>query len=144
MGYKFFKIDSWDNEIAYLKVDMKTVFSQNYEFEGTQICGWNIYTDKADLINVNFTHSAPNMTIEITTTLDTSPDDESFGIREIFILVDYVRIYNSCMINLTPFIYASVLKAVLHAMHQDAQLVQGVMFFITKDAFFLVREINML
>jgi len=35
MGYKFFKIDSWDNEIAYLKVDMKTVFSQNYEFEGT-------------------------------------------------------------------------------------------------------------
>jgi len=48
------------------------------------------------------------------------------------------------MINLTPFIYASVLKAVLHAMHQDAQLVQGVMFFITKDAFFLAREINML
>jgi len=83
------------------------------------------------------------MTIEITTTLDTSPDDESFGIREIFILVDYVRIYNSCMINLTPFIYASALKAALHAMHQDAQLVQGVMLFITKVAFFLVQIITM-
>lgn len=35
------------------------------------------------------THSSSTMAVKISNTLDQTPDDESLGIRDIFILVDF-------------------------------------------------------
>jgi len=42
-------------------------------------------------VNVNFTHTSPNMAIEITTSYFLSIFSTTFGIRELFILIDYVK-----------------------------------------------------
>jgi len=43
----------------------------------------------------NVTHSATTLSIIITTSLDSAPDDEAWGIREFYILVDYVNHSNA-------------------------------------------------
>jgi len=63
IGYVFMKIDSWDSETAYLKVDSNTVYSKTLALEGISLCGLSAYYEYADTVNVNVTHSASSMTI---------------------------------------------------------------------------------
>jgi len=99
------KIDTWDAEHAYLKVD-STIVSDTfyYYYEGVQTCG-NSHPELPVSIDANFTHSASTMSIELSNNLDENNYNESFGIRELFILVDYVNLLiSSNVLNLTPFV----------------------------------------
>ena len=88
------KIDSWDSEHAYLKVDssVKSTYTFTSSSGSENICGLSTYNDLAQVIDSNFTHSATTMTIEITTDLNELSYSESFGIKNLFILVDYVNL----------------------------------------------------
>jgi len=86
-----FIIDSWDNEYVVFSVD--SVSQQkafNFSNSLANFCG-NTYQDTYTTMNYNMTHSSSSMVVKISTTLDSAPYDESFGIRDIFILVDFVR-----------------------------------------------------
>jgi len=84
-------MDSWDSENLIVSVDsVKTQKNFNFNYFSPNFCG-NTYLDTYTTINLNVTHSASSMVVVISTNLDSGPYDESFGIRDIFILVDFVR-----------------------------------------------------
>ena len=89
--YTLVKIDSWSNEIAYLYVDSMLVNSTAFPLtSGTKQCGQTKYKDMDAIFDFNLTHTANTLTINITTSLNESPISESFGIQDLFFLVDYV------------------------------------------------------
>ena len=86
-----FILDSWDTENLVVSVD--SVKQQKTFYFGNSLpnfCG-NSYQDTYTTMNVNMTHSASTMVVTISSTLDSNSYDESFGIKDIFILVDFVR-----------------------------------------------------
>lgn len=42
-------------------------------------------------VDVNITHTLSSLNLKIWTTLDQNPYDESYGIRDFFLLIDYVN-----------------------------------------------------
>ena len=57
------KIDTWNDEYSYLKVDSDIKHYQSYSNDlGTKICGNNV-GDYPNTINVNFTHNSTTMSI---------------------------------------------------------------------------------
>ena len=85
-------LDSWDTENVVVSVDsaqqQKTFLFNNFV---QNICG-SSFADSYTIMDFNTTHTASTMAVKISNTLDQAPDDESLGIRDIFILVDFVRI----------------------------------------------------
>ncbi|CAD8170515.1 unnamed protein product [Paramecium octaurelia] len=82
----FFVIDTWDaNEYCHLYVDENLVFKQLYDYSQGQahICGQtgNHRQDSIQEIQTEFLHSGATAFIELTTTLDQIPFDESWGFR---------------------------------------------------------------
>lgn len=50
--------------------------------------GWQ---EKRIDVDVNFTHTASTINLKIWTNVDQNAYDESFGIREFYMLIDYVN-----------------------------------------------------
>ncbi|EAS02591.2 zinc finger lsd1 subclass family protein (macronuclear) [Tetrahymena thermophila SB210] len=90
IGYTLYKIDSWENETVDMNVDgqIKQTTSRKATDGATNLCG-NSQKDDIIIVSQNFTHVLPSLNLKITTTLDQDPFDESYGIRDIFVLVDY-------------------------------------------------------
>jgi hypothetical protein len=87
--FDFIKIDSWDGESGQLWLDGKLVWSKAYTVSmGTQACGsaggWNELKDR---ITLTVPHTAATAKIEFTTTLDQTPDDESWGVDNVLVTV---------------------------------------------------------
>ncbi|CAD8107342.1 unnamed protein product [Paramecium primaurelia] len=83
-------IDSWDNEQGQMMVDGIIVWRKNYTFTngyGSKICGNSNQKYKTDFqrIDTIIDHTGNNMLINFTSTLDQGSDDESFGLRDLFI-----------------------------------------------------------
>merc|ERR1712019_53255 len=81
----FIKIDSWDNENAYVQVNGKTCWQKKLAGSGKQVCGsknggWN-----EDRIKVSCTAPAVNnqFTVRVYTQLNSAANDESFGIDNV-------------------------------------------------------------
>ncbi|MBI4252808.1 hypothetical protein HY623_01350 [Candidatus Uhrbacteria bacterium] len=87
--FDFYKIDSWDGELAiFMWNDDRKWSRKYYSSEGTQICGqqhnnWN--EDKAHVaVEVNQTETG-NATLHFGATLDSHAGDESWGVNNIVV-----------------------------------------------------------
>merc|ERR1712048_854272 len=83
----FIKIDSWDNENAYVQVNGKTCWQKKLAGSGKQVCGsknggWN-----EDRIKVSCTAPAVNnqFTVRVYTQLNSAANDESFAIDNVVV-----------------------------------------------------------
>ena len=90
VSFDFIKIDSWDGESAYAKIDDKEIFRQSFNaYEGSQICGrmisgWNekkVHIEKTINSNLNF------IKFTVGSTLNQPAYDESWGIDNLKIFV---------------------------------------------------------
>ncbi|CAK64683.1 unnamed protein product (macronuclear) [Paramecium tetraurelia] len=84
------KIDSWDNEAAQIKVDGKLVWERRFQWhEGYfgKICGCPVFEWKSMFARteVDIDHTGEQAKIEFTSTLDEAPNNESFGLRDLYI-----------------------------------------------------------
>ncbi|EAR90503.3 zinc finger lsd1 subclass family protein (macronuclear) [Tetrahymena thermophila SB210] len=91
IGYTLYKIDAWNNENVQLTVDGQVLVTttQNINDGGSNICGRVVYNDQINQISKNFTHTSTSLSLQFTTSLNSDPFVESYGIRELYILVDY-------------------------------------------------------
>lgn len=107
------KIDTWDQEYATLTIDgtVYNVGQYGTAIETVDICG-NACADYLYPIVKNVTHSSTSLTVIISSTLDQGNYDESWGIRELYILIDYVitTYYYINSQKLFFFFFSSALK----------------------------------
>lgn len=86
------KIDTWtSSDILIIQIDsIKYTFSSSL-ITSSNICGQGD-VEYVNKITANVTHSSPTMSLVITTSMSTSflNYDKSFGIYDLFILIDYV------------------------------------------------------
>lgn len=86
---QFWKIDNWEVESAYIKVDGRTVwFARFYHiWEGFRqhVCGSNKGDSNERIVNIDFTipHTGGLAVMEVTTDLNDAIDNESWGVRSI-------------------------------------------------------------
>lgn len=84
------KIDSWDNEVAYLRVDGQEVWSKAFIYHygyWVPLCG-HVTADWRELfvrVEVDVAHSKPDALVEITSNLNEAADNESWGVRDFFV-----------------------------------------------------------
>lgn len=85
-----YHIDSWDSESVSLYVDSVAISIQTVSFAGsTDICGMSNFGDKIiKRWDVTRNHDSSSLTIEINCNLDSAPCDESFGIKNFFVVID--------------------------------------------------------
>ncbi|KAL4466277.1 hypothetical protein ABPG73_005198 [Tetrahymena malaccensis] len=90
ISFTAYMIDSWDNEEFQVYIDSNKVFymKEDYNKFSSQICGLKEYKDKIELINQSINHSSQTIEVIITSALDESPYNESFGIRNLYILLE--------------------------------------------------------
>ncbi|KAL4462747.1 hypothetical protein ABPG72_019583, partial [Tetrahymena utriculariae] len=99
VGYTLYKIDNWNNESIQMIVDgnVKTTTTRTASDGTSNICGRVSFKDQIIQVTQNFTHTAASLNLKISSTLASTPFIESYGIRQMFILVDYCI---SCSLNL--------------------------------------------
>ncbi|CAK80488.1 unnamed protein product (macronuclear) [Paramecium tetraurelia] len=85
---QYWKIDSWDAEFANIFVDYQLAWQQQYNYyDGTQMCGGG-WQDLFVNLNLKIKHSGNTAVIVITTNLDETPDNESWGFRDFILSVE--------------------------------------------------------
>ncbi|EAS04209.2 zinc finger lsd1 subclass family protein, partial (macronuclear) [Tetrahymena thermophila SB210] len=91
IGYTLYKIDSWSSESVQLFVDNKSrVSTVRSESDGdSNICGRLSKKDQIIKVSKNITHSSSTLQFNIKSYLRGDSFTKSFGIRELYILVDY-------------------------------------------------------
>lgn len=88
--YQFWKVDSWDNEIAYLYVDRREQWRQVFSWsEGVELCYGGGAGSPEKIVNVNreVFHTMDAVLLEFKTTLDEGADNESWGLRQFYLWV---------------------------------------------------------
>ena len=88
---EFFKIDSWDNEYAYLHVAGQLAWQQMLRYGTAHECGsagFPYVTDGKVLASGSAPYSGGSALVRIDTTLNSAPDNEAWGIQN-------VRVYGS-------------------------------------------------
>ncbi len=87
VNFDFVKIDTWDNETAYLEVDGSNQWSQSFHHNNSNNqCG---NTAGENLSNGSWqgSHTASSVTIRFYTSIDQSPDDESWGVDNVIVYI---------------------------------------------------------
>jgi len=83
----FIKIDSWDNEYAYVYINDKLTWQggpyQNHAWNEQGICGVGHHGEQVIPIDIMSTESSKYLKISVSTNLGSTPNDESFGIQNI-------------------------------------------------------------
>ncbi|KAL4441097.1 hypothetical protein ABPG74_002047 [Tetrahymena malaccensis] len=92
VGYTLWKIDQWNNQNFIVKVDGSVVQQIPYGSNvGTSdFCGFNNQLDLSQNQVANFTHSSTTLTINFSTSLTDNVGTQSFGLSNLYVLVDYV------------------------------------------------------
>ncbi|KAL4502392.1 hypothetical protein ABPG72_011979 [Tetrahymena utriculariae] len=96
IGFKYIMIDNWaNNEVISVVLDNTNIISNITKSSSTSvsnICG-NKNSESIGVYDQNSTHISNSLAISIKTNLDPSksPFEASFGIRELFILVNYCQ-----------------------------------------------------
>lgn len=94
IDFKLVKIDDWSSsDNIVISVDSVKKTSSSSLILTSNICGRG-GTDSVNKISANFTHTSTSMSLIITTSISTFYDnyDKSFGIYDLFILIDYVSL----------------------------------------------------
>ena len=88
--FSLLKMDSWDNEAFYFKVDNVIYYEKNFGYEGDDWCGDspsyfgnNFYNEKFYPVSITITHSSSNLTLTFQSALDQPAYDESYGIKDL-------------------------------------------------------------
>ncbi|EAR90506.3 zinc finger lsd1 subclass family protein (macronuclear) [Tetrahymena thermophila SB210] len=91
IGYTLYKIDSWNNENVQLIVDENVIVTtqRNINDGVANICGRVSINDQIIKIQQTFTHASSSLSLLIKSNLNSDPFTESYGIRELYVLVDY-------------------------------------------------------
>jgi hypothetical protein len=111
---QFWKIDSWDGELAIIQVDGRTAWQQAIPFDSGyrfSVCGqpdatyigWREWPINVDL---NGPHEGATVTITITSTIDQTPNDESWGIRDFKLFLEDGTNQTEDDINMTDTLWA--------------------------------------
>ncbi|CAD8083149.1 unnamed protein product [Paramecium primaurelia] len=91
ISFSLFIIDTWDNEYFYLYADQDLVFTQKYSNINGQgeICGQpgSNRKDQIHQIEIEFDHTGLTSFIQLTSNLNDSADDESWGFRNFRIYI---------------------------------------------------------
>ncbi|CAD8118939.1 unnamed protein product [Paramecium sonneborni] len=88
--FTFWKIDFWDNEEFYVKIDDKQVQKLAFQkTDGIDLCGAKQtnsgYGEKIVSIEIIQKHSSPTLIISFSSSLKNDPDEQSWGIRDFFL-----------------------------------------------------------
>lgn len=85
----YISIDSWDFEHGIVRVDGITVFDEPlYAGDGSELCGDSTWSDRDSTRVVSRTPNLnDSLTLELTSTLDQMPDDESFAADNVVVMV---------------------------------------------------------
>ncbi|KAL4499147.1 hypothetical protein ABPG72_017049 [Tetrahymena utriculariae] len=96
IGFKYIMIDNWDkSEFLFVTLDNNNIISTINKGQATDqnnICG-NKNREAKGIYDFNITHISSSLTITIKSNLTSkkSPFEASFGVRELFILVNYCQ-----------------------------------------------------
>ena len=86
ISLNFIKIDSWDDEHATMYVDGNVWWDGTFSVDmgSSNVCGgsWN---DLLYPVSVELAHSAAQLTLRVTSTLNQAPDDESWGLSDVVV-----------------------------------------------------------
>lgn len=84
----YYVIDSWDNEAARVSIDGTRVYDTNFTFGGMNVCGQVTYGDLgAQRVGATVSHSSNSLLLNVTSTLNESATNESFGVDNVRVLV---------------------------------------------------------
>ncbi|EAR80955.3 zinc finger, LSD1 subclass family protein, putative (macronuclear) [Tetrahymena thermophila SB210] len=80
IGYTLYKIDNWNNESIQMIVDndVKTTTTKSAGDGTSNICGRVSFKDQIIQVTKNFTHTATSLNLKISSTLASTPFEESY------------------------------------------------------------------
>ena len=94
IGFMFYLIDDWDATKNYVSIKLDDVELDKIKVlnvaRNGNLCGKKKSNDGFGVYERNLTHIGSSLKISIEPILDKSPYDASFGIREFYVIVDYV------------------------------------------------------
>lgn len=85
LSAKYLFVDSWDGEIGGLGIDGQLVWIQQHmgDVFSTSQCGMLLYGDSSADVNVSGGHESSKITVYVTSSLNESADNESFGVDNV-------------------------------------------------------------
>ncbi|CAD8135616.1 unnamed protein product [Paramecium octaurelia] len=97
--FRFYYIDSWDSEHAYLYVNDELKLDSQFQFlsnlRNYSLCGQSRFNDLSEIYDFDVGHAEQLITFEFKNNLDQGFNDETFGIRDF-------RIYLYCQFGDSP------------------------------------------
>ncbi|EAR98908.3 zinc finger lsd1 subclass family protein (macronuclear) [Tetrahymena thermophila SB210] len=90
-GFQYYQIDSWDSEGFKVYVDTNQIDEIKQDQAGGKdnLCGSNSWKDNFYSYSKSIQHNSQSLEIKLNATFDEDYFNESFGIRELFVIVDY-------------------------------------------------------
>jgi uncharacterized protein (TIGR02145 family) len=88
VNFKFYKIDSWDSETAYLYWGGSSVWSQSYTgADGSQVCGSASadFNESETEVSTTVSHPGGYPALYLTSNLTEAFDNESYGFNDFFV-----------------------------------------------------------
>jgi len=84
----YISIDSWDDEYGYVMLESSTVWSERYHHSsGSTVCGQSSHRDRRAEISETVAHDGETLELDVSSNLDQSSLDESFGIDDVVLWV---------------------------------------------------------
>jgi len=80
-------MDSWDGETAFVNVDGLPVYSVPFNADGENACGAPFGDQGPQHVTAQGAHSAGSLVLEVGSTLDQDPNDESFGVDNVRVMI---------------------------------------------------------
>lgn len=86
--FLFYAIDTWEDETFTVEADGRVVYSLTLNCKNNRvyICGDDGARKsgtRVELIDVSFAHARPDLLLKLTSNLDETPFDESWGVRDL-------------------------------------------------------------
>ena len=89
ISFTLYLIDSWDGEYFWFLVNGVTRHTTYYSYTGPQICGKTTWGETIKNVDIPaFSHTNNPLSIYMYANLNSLPDDESFGIKNIVITLE--------------------------------------------------------
>ena len=85
----FYAFDTWDGEAGYVEVDSVRLFQFNHDqdFATVDLCGRGNLDRDVEKVEIQTAHTNNDVTVLMSTSLNQSNDDESFGVDNIVIKI---------------------------------------------------------
>jgi hypothetical protein len=89
LSLEYVVIDSWDKEEALVLVDGQVGYREKFDSADatTNICAGKKRDHGSIPVSLRVPHTEPTALVRITSTLDSGPDDEAFGVRNLILRI---------------------------------------------------------